>query len=196
MINIFFFLHLFFNVTQFILKILSSPRQKHVTTHGGCSVRPVGRILFRPGSTGIFSVGGGQTRGGRGMWSGEVGGVRAAQVPQQIRGGKPAANSCAIVAADGGMWWSCRYGATQCSAGGHQQDAPAQTSRSPWPPAKGAGGRSPDQWVAGTPLEDHQPLTAHNPSVDFNRQCLIGRSVCFMLRANRKWTESKQEVNK
>lgn len=35
-----------------------------MTTHGGCSVRPVGRILFRPGSTGIFSVGGGQTRGG------------------------------------------------------------------------------------------------------------------------------------
>lgn len=50
----------------------------------------------------------------------------------------------------------------------------------------GGGDRSPDQCVAGTPLEDHQPLTAHNQSVDFKRRCLTGRSVCFMFRANRK----------
>lgn len=39
--------------------------------------------------------------GGREDWG--WGAKGAAQVPQQIRGGKPAANSCAIVAADGGM---------------------------------------------------------------------------------------------
>lgn len=117
-------------------------------------------------------MGGGQTRGGRGMWSEEVGGVQAAQVPHQIRGGN--LQQTVVL-----LWRQTE----ECDGAADTQRlsaAPRVTSRTRRPKPQGHhdlqqrggggggwGDRSPDQWVAGTPLEDHQPLTAHNQSVDF-----------------------------
>lgn len=163
-----------------------------MTTHGGCSVRPVGRILFRPGSTGIFSVGGGQTRGGvGGCGPGRSGGSEQLRFLSRSEG----ENLQQTVVL---LWRQTE----ECDGAADTQRlsaAPGVTSRTRRPKPqghhdlqqkrgrRGRGDRSPDRWVAGTPLEDHQPLTAHNQSVDFNRRCLTGRSGL---------TGSEQKVNR